>query len=125
MLIYIWKGDIMGETVKIKYTKSYDNTFKRLKRFHKELMNLEKIISIIKNSSDIKEVLKNPLLKMYGLEQLKYELNEFYAFNLEKNGGRKRLIVKMNYDLNQVELIFVSFEHYADFSIDRVKYYDE
>ena len=45
-------------TVSIKYTKSYDRTVKKLKNHQNELANLEKIISMIKNSSNINE-LKN------------------------------------------------------------------
>ncbi len=53
---------------------------------------------------------------MYNLEQLKYELNKFHSFNLEKSGGTIRLIVKFSLELNEVKLIYASFKHYIDFS---------
>lgn len=112
-------------TISIKYTKSYDKTSKKLKNHHNELINLEKIMSIIKNSQNISELINNPLSKMYNLEQLKYQLNEFHSFNLEKNGGTIRLIIKLVPELNEVELIYISYDHYQDFSKDKVIYYDE
>ncbi len=45
-------------TVSKKYTKRYYRTVKKIKKQHNELANLEKIISMIKNSSNINE-LKN------------------------------------------------------------------
>ncbi len=62
---------------------------------------------------------------MYNLEQLKYELNKFHSFNLEKSGGTIRLIVKFSLELNEVKLIYASFKHYIDFSEEKVIYYDE
>lgn len=112
-------------TILIKYTKSYDRTSKKLKTHHNELGTLEKIIELIKNSQNINELIDNPLSKMYNLEQLKYQLNKFHSFNLEKNGGTIRLIVRLVPELNVVELIYVSFNHYKDFSEDKVIYYDE
>lgn len=112
-------------TISLKYTKSYDKTLKKLKNHHNELFNLEKIISIIKNSQSIIELKNNPLSKMYNLEQLKYELNKFHSFNLSKNGGTIRLIIRLVVDLNEVELLYISFDHYKDFSEDKVIYYDE
>lgn len=112
-------------TISIKYTKSYDKTSKKLKTHHNELINQEKIISIIKNSQNIPELINNPLSKMYNLEQLKYQLNAYHSFNLEKNGGTIRLIIRLVPELNEVELIYVSFDHYKDFSEDKVIYYDE
>ena len=112
-------------TISIKYTKSYDNTFKKLKTHRNELANLEKIISLIKYSQNISELIDNPLSKMYKLEQLKYQLNPFHSYNLSKNGGTIRLIIKLVPELNEVELIYISFDHYKDFSEDKVIYYDE
>lgn len=66
----------------------------------------------------------NPVKDLYGFERLKYQNNKFYSFNLEKNGGTKRLIVFPKNDL-ELYLVFVSFDHYEDFSEKRVIYYDE
>lgn len=112
-------------TIKIKCTKSYTSTLKKLKKYHNELVNLEDIITLIKNSTNIGSLLMNPLSKMYNLERLKYELNDFYSFNLCKNKGSIRLIVRFIIETNEVELAYISFKHYDDFKKDKVIYYDE
>lgn len=111
--------------VLIKYTKSYDRTLKKLKKYHHELAHLEKIISLIKNSNNVYELESNPLAKMYHLERLKYQFNQFHSFNLSKSGGTIRLIVRFIYERNEVELVFISFDHYKDFSEEKVMNYDE
>ncbi len=108
------------------YTKSFDNTSKKLRSHAKEKTNLNNIKSILESSTDFNELKTNPLIKFYGFEQLRYQLNEFYSFNLDKGGGVIRLIIKpdeLNY--KNIYLIFISYKHYDDFSKERVIYYDE
>jgi hypothetical protein len=62
---------------------------------------------------------------MYGFEPLKYELNGFYSFNLAKNSGLIRLIIKPDDSNNSIYLVFISYKHYEDFTKERVIYYDE
>lgn len=109
----------------IIYTKSYDSGFKKLKKHTKELENLKKIIHIVENADNFNILINLPIAKMYGFERLKHKLNEFYSFNLNKNGGTIRLIVKPNGD-NSIELYFafISFTHYDDFEIGKVIYYE-
>jgi hypothetical protein len=94
----------------IRYTKSYDNTIKKLKRHNKENENNKIIIELIKNSTDFLELSLNPISKMYGFEQLRHELNEFYSFNLCKNGGVIRLIIKPS-NLDFIDLVYISYKH--------------
>ena len=108
------------------YTKSFDNTLKKIKSHQKELSNLKTIKSILESSTDFNELKNNPLIKLYGFEQLKYQLNEFYSFNPGKNGGVIRLIIKPDeYNPRNIYLVFISYKHYEDFSEERVIYYDE
>ena len=58
---------------------------------------------------------------MYHFERLKYNMNPYYSFNLNKHSGVIRLIIKPNND-NEIELflITISFNHYKDFNPERV-----
>lgn len=107
----------------IIYTKSYDNSIKKLKKHKNEYDNLLKIEKILRNAKDFKELCNLPIVKMYHFERLKHELNEFYSFNLCKNGGKIRLIVKPSDD-NSIEifLIYISYNHYSDFDVGKVIY---
>ena len=114
-----------GDTLKIKYTKSFDNTRKKLKKYHFEENKLFDIIDIIKNSDTFNDLLSNPICNMYNLERLKYDLNEFYSFRLSRSGGFIRLIIYYNDQENAIYLVFISYNHYNDFNKERVIYYDE
>ena len=66
------------------------------------------------------------ILHKYHFERLKYDKNDFYSFNLCKNGGKIRLIVKPNENnIIELYLAFISYDHYQDFDIRKVIYYDE
>lgn len=108
----------------LKYTKSYDNCLKRLKRYPEHLKTLDKILNIITNSEDFTTLKQNPLVSMYHFEQLKYQLNEYYSFRLEKKGGVIRLIVKPVSN-TLLELSYICTMHYKDFDKKKVIYYDE
>lgn len=108
--------------MKVLYTKSYDNTFKNLKKHYKELSELNDILDLINNSTDFNELNNNPLAKLYDFEPLKYQLSEFYSFKL--NNKVIRLIVRP-VDNNLLELSYISYEHYKDFNKKKVIYYDE
>lgn len=112
--------------MRIIYTKSYDKGLKKLKKYNEELKRLNKIINIIEYSSNFNELCNLPIVKLYNFERLKYMLNDYYSFNLNKNGGKIRLIIRPNTD-NEVELflVFISFDHYEDFDKGKVIYYDE
>ena len=110
----------------IIYTKSFDSTNKNLSKHRNEKTNLKIISELIQNTNNFQELKNNPISYRYGFEQLKYDLNEFWSFNLCKNGGVIRLIIKPSNN-NDYELyfLFISYSHYKDFSKDKVIYYDE
>lgn len=110
--------------IEIKYTKSYDNSIKKLRRYNKEKENLTKIIEFIERNDTFIQLTLHPFAKMYGFERLKHDKNEFYSFNLSKNGGVIRLIVLPQTD-NSIYLVYISFDHYKDFTKEKVIYYDE
>ena len=68
----------------IIYTKDYEKKYKELKKHHKEKELLEKIIIFLNKSESFSTVLKDPVSKIYCLERLKHNLNEFYSFRLSK-----------------------------------------
>ena len=111
--------------MEIIHTKSFDSSLKKLKRHHLEYDNLFKILDIIENVDDFKQLCNLPQVSMYGFERLKHDKNDFYSFNLKKTGGKIRLIVKPKEE-NVVEifLIDISFDHYLDFDPKRVIYYE-
>ncbi len=107
-------------------TKTFDKTYKDIKKHNKEFSNLLKIIDIIENSNSFKELCGLPQVNMYGFERLKHDKSDYYSFNLSKSGGKIRLIVKPEND-NEIILflIKISFNHYDDFDPKRVMYYEE
>lgn len=88
---------------------------KKLKRHFKEQKILEKIILHIKQCETCEELSQSPISMLYGFEKLKYFSNEYYSFNLCKNGGVIRLICSINKEYNIISLEFVSMNHYDDF----------
>lgn len=103
-----------GYSLIIEYGDKYKNSFKGIKNKHKEKEMLELIINHIKLCSDFQCLSTHPVSLMYGFEPLKYELNGYYSFNLNKNSGVVRLIVST--DNNEIlRLEFVSVNHYDDF----------
>ena len=110
----------------IIYTKSYDNTVKKLKRRKKECDNLEDIKSKITNHNTFKEIEMNPIMTtIYDFEALKYQNSGFWSFNLEKHGGVIRLIVMPSEKEDEIIFVYISYDHYKDFTPDRLKFYDE
>lgn len=107
--------------MKIIYTKSYDNTFKNLKKYPKEKMQLQEIVDLIENSTDFCELQNNPIASLYDFERLKHNLNEFYSFRL--NDKETRLII-LPLEENVI-FVYISYKHYSDFDEKRVIYYDE
>ena len=75
---------------------------------------LEKIINHIKQCGDFIELSRNPISLMYGFEPLKYELNGYYSFNLNKNGGKIRLLFSTK-STDEIILEYISTDHYEDF----------
>lgn len=111
-----------GCSLNIIHSKTFDSSLKKHKL---EYNNLLKILSIIENTDNFKELTLLPQVKMYGFERLKHQNNSYYSFNLRKSGGTIRLIVKPN-DNNEIELflIDISYNHYQDFDAKRVTYYE-
>ena len=110
----------------ITYTKSYDNTIKKLKRHKKEYENLEDIKNRITNHDTFKELEMNPIMTtIYGFEALKYQNSGFWSFNLEKHGGVIRLIVTPSDKENEIIFVYISYDHYKDFTSDKLRFYDE
>lgn len=107
----------------IKYTKSFDKCLKKLKKYSNEYSTLDKILDFLHNIETEEDLLHNPVALMYGFERLKYQLNEFYSFNLSKAGGVIRLIIELKN--KTIYLDFISFNHYKDFNKEKVIYYDE
>ena len=103
----------------LKFTDNYDKTIKKLKKHEKELDNLNKIIKLLESVNNFNDVVHNPIFSMYGFERLKYEYNSFYSFNLSKNSGTIRLIVKPSDNILELYLVHISYNHYVDFNIEK------
>ena len=93
MLIYVYAG---GCNLDILHSKTFDKSFKSLKKHKNEYNNLLKVLNIIENVDTFKELMCLPQVKMYGFERLKYQNNMYYSFNLSRHGGKIRLIVRPN-----------------------------
>ena len=98
---------------------------KKLKKYSEEKNYLDEILDIIRNSKDFDTLLSNPLSKMYGMERLKYELNKYYSLNPFKHGGVIRLIIKQCDNGVEVDLVYLSYDHYKDFNEKKVIYYEK
>lgn len=99
----------------IDYGKHYNNSEKNIKKKKAELQMLEKIKTHIKQCKDYKDLIHHPISKIYGFERLKHELNNYYSFNLCKNGGATRLIISINEKEQIISLEYISVNHYTDF----------
>lgn len=105
----------------IKYSKNYDKSIKKLKKHIHEFNNLLNIIKIIERVENFDMLKKLPMVQIYGFEQLKYQNNDFYSFNLSKHSGTIRLIVKPDREnIVVIYLVDVSYKHYKDFDCERV-----
>ncbi len=104
--------------MRIIYAKSYDATYKNLKKYPKEKERLEEIIKHILYFDTFTDMINDPLTMIYNFERLEYELNEFYSFRLSKV---YRLIVRPRENDIEVELVYISTNHYNDFNKDRVR----
>ena len=110
----------------IEYTKNFDKSAKKLKRYRKELANLKDITEKITNHNTFQELQNNPIMTtIYKFKQLKHQNRGFWSLNLEKNGGVIRLIVMPSEDEKTIIFVYVSYDHYKDFSPDKLKFYDE
>ena len=78
--------------MKIEYGSKYKNSLKNIKKRHKESNTLEMVLNHIRQCIDFNELSRSPISQMYEYEALKYELNGYHSFNLNKNGGKIRLI---------------------------------
>ena len=62
---------------------------------------------------------------IYGFKALRYQNSGFWSFNLAKNGGVIRLIVMPSTDENEIVFVYVSYNHYKDFTPAKLRFYDE
>ncbi len=99
----------------IEYGSLYKKSEKRIKKYHKELKTLDMIKNHIRQCSSFQEMKKNPISNMYGFEALKYELNGYHSFNLNRNRGVIRLILSIRENDNVAVLEYISMNHYEDF----------
>ena len=99
----------------IDYGEHYFKSEKRIKKKYENVRILDMVKTHIKQCSSFSELEANPISRVYGFEKLKYELNDYYSFNLCKNRGTIRLIVSIDDAINQVRLEYVSIDHYDDF----------
>jgi len=106
--------------IKIVRSDGFSNQEKKLKKHQFKIRQYNMIMNHIKRCRNIEDLKCNPVSKIYGLEQLKYELNAYHSFNLCKNGGTIRLIVRIKQDI--IELIYISMDHYEDFKKVRKMY---
>lgn len=98
----------------IEYGSKYKNSLKNIKKRHKESDTLEMVLNHIRQCMDFNELKTSAISQMYEYEALKYELNGYHSFNLNKKGGKIRLIFST--DNNQtITLEYISVEHYEDF----------
>ena len=108
--------------MKIIYTKSFDKTFKKLKKHHKELGNFNKIIYYLDSVSSFGDLKNDSYIKtLYNFERLKYNNSNYYSFNLSKHSGVIRLIVEEV--ANDIAFVYISVNHYKDVSVGKVIYY--
>ena len=110
----------------IKYTKGFNRTVKKLKRYAEEQKNLKDITEKITNHDTFQELQNNPIMKtIYDFHQLKHQKSGFWSLNLEKHGGVIRLIVMPADNENEIIFVYVSYDHYNDFTPDKLRFYDE
>ena len=94
---------------------NFKNEEKKLKRFNEEQKRLEKIINYLKLCNSFEELEHDPVAATYDFERLKYELNAYHSFNLCKKGGTIRLIVSKGKQYDEINLEYISMDHYKDF----------
>ena len=94
---------------------NFKNQEKKLKKYNEELKTYNKIINHIKLCNNFDELQFSPTSLMYGFEAMKYGLNGYYSFRLSKKGGVIRLIVSKGKEYDELNLEYISMEHYNDF----------
>ena len=62
---------------------------------------------------------------IYKFKALRHQNSGFWNFNLEKNGGVIRLIVIPSEKEKEIIFVYVSYDHYKDFTPDKLRFYDE
>ena len=98
----------------VEYGVLFSSSLKNIKNRHNEKRTLDMILNHMKICSDFKELSTNGISLMFGFERLKHELCNYYSFNLNKNGGKSRLIFSISNN-QTVKLEYISVEHYGDF----------
>ena len=99
----------------IEYGNLYKKSEKCIQKHYKELKTLDMIKNHIRQCSFFYKMKKNPISNMYGFEALKYELNGYYSFNLNRNRGVIRLILSIRDKENVAVLEYISMNYYEDF----------
>ena len=62
---------------------------------------------------------------IYKFGPLRHQNSGFWSFNLAKNGGVIRLIVMPSTVENEIVFVYVSYDHYNDFTPAKLRFYDE
>lgn len=111
----------------VRYSKNYKQSLKQLvkKRRAKELGYLAEIIDAIREAETYNDLKLTPTAYIYKFEELKNDKVGFASFNLNKNGGVIRLIVKPQENKIVLELVLISTNHYEDFDPKGVIFDDE
>lgn len=104
------------------YTKSFDSSSKKLKKHHEAKKKLKEILEVITSFDSFEKMKNDPILQLYDFERLKHQFSDFYSFKLS---GVIRLIVRPTSSEVELDLIYVSMDHYEDFDVRKVEYYDE
>lgn len=118
---------VQEAVMKIRYSENFKKGLKQLKKKHKdqELKNLTIILDAIKESDTYQDLKLTPAAVIYKFEELKNDKTGFSSFNLCKNGGVYRLIVRPQENTLVLEIIFISTDHYHDFDPKGVMFDDE
>ena len=103
--------------MQIVYSKNYLQSQKQLTKKHrtKELEHLAEIIDAIREAETYDDLKLTPTAYIFKFEELKNDKVGFASFNLNKNGGVVRLIVRPQDNKIVLELVFISTKHYEDF----------
>ena len=108
-----------GYKLNIIYTKSYNNSFKKLKNHHKEKEELNDILDYLRSKKSFSSIIDDSISKVYGFERLKYQYSDFYSMRLSKT---IRLIIRPRDNDIELYLIYISTKHYDDFDLGKVIY---
>lgn len=110
-----------GANVKIYKSKQYEADYKKKivgKHLYKEIDRIQNIEELILDMDNLKELLLNPLSIVYGIDQKKGNLREFFT---AKVNGKIRLVMRPvgDYPYDQIKIEEINFieidnKHYGE-----------